>query len=110
MAVGLSSKVYIWHLSSGKLLSVQQKHYQQVTCVKFSSNADFLIVGGLDGMLVVYNFAVVVSTSNNFMSQSDMGYAEPEYVKNDHSMPIKDIHVGEYRMILNLLSIPRTQK
>ncbi|KAG5893098.1 hypothetical protein JTB14_024299 [Gonioctena quinquepunctata] len=96
LAVGINCKIYVWHISSGKLLSLQQKHYQPITCVKFSSDGDFLLIGGHDGILITYNLSELVTVSNNFLSQCDIGQVEPIYVKNDHSLPIRDIHVGQF--------------
>lgn len=95
LAVGIGSKLFIWQLNSGKLLCVQQKHYQSITCIKFSSCSNYILVGGQDGMLVAYLTGDVVSVVTNFMEQQDMGQSEPLYVKNDHSMPIADVHVGK---------------
>ncbi|KAJ8934955.1 hypothetical protein NQ314_013085, partial [Rhamnusium bicolor] len=92
LAVGISCKLYIWQLTSGKLLSVQQKNYQPITSIKFSSDGEYLLIGGQDGILITYNFGELISVSNNFLTQSDIGQVEPTYIKNDHSMPIRDIH------------------
>lgn len=96
LAVGISSKLYVWQLSSGKLLNVQQKHFQSITNVKFSSCGDFLLVAGQDGMLVAYNFANIVNMQSNLLPQSIVGQVEPMYTKLDHSMPITDIYVGKF--------------
>ncbi|XP_018574023.1 WD repeat-containing protein 18 isoform X2 [Anoplophora glabripennis] len=95
-AAGINCKVYVWQLTSGKLLSVHQKNYQPVTIIKFSSDGDYLLIAGQDGMLVVYNFAELVNLSNSFLTQTDIGQVEPIYIKNDHSMPITDLHVGSF--------------
>lgn len=100
LAVGISSKLFIWQLASGKLLSVQQKHFQPITIIKFSSDTEFLLVGGQDGMLVAYLVGHIVSVVTNFMEQSDTGQAEPLYVKQDHSMPIRDIYIGKTTCII----------
>lgn len=94
LAVGINFKLYIWHLSSGKLLSVQQKHYQPITCIKYSSNGDIILVGGQDGVLVAYEMADLIGIKRNFLAQSELGQVEPIYVKTDHSMAITDIHTG----------------
>lgn len=95
LAVGVNTKLFIWQLASGKLLSVQQKHFQPTTNIKFSSDGKIILVGGQDGMLVSYLVADIVSIVTNFMDQSELGQVEPLYVKNDHSMPIRDIHIGK---------------
>ncbi|CAG9861120.1 unnamed protein product [Phyllotreta striolata] len=96
LAVGIGCKLYMWHISSGKLLAVQQKNYQPVSVIKFSSDGDFLLVGGEDGMLLTYYLSDLLTVSSNYTSQSDLGKAEPMYVRKDHSMAIKDIHVGRF--------------
>lgn len=94
LAAGINCKVYVWQLSSGKLLSVHQKNYQPVTSIRFSSDGDYLLIAGQDGLVVVYNFAELINLSNSFLTQTDIGQVEPVYVKNDHSMPVTDLHVG----------------
>ncbi|XP_023013557.2 WD repeat-containing protein 18 [Leptinotarsa decemlineata] len=96
LAVGIQRKIYVWHMSSGKLLSLQEGSYQSITCIKFSSDGYFLLIGGNNGSLITYNFSEMIRITNNFLSQSDIGQAEPCYEKNDHSMSITDIHVGQF--------------
>lgn len=96
LAAGFKNKLYVWHLPSGKLISVQQKNYQPITCVQFSNDADFLIVTGQDGMLITYRTGDLVAGHNLYLSQSEIGQVEPLYIKNDHSMPIRDLSVGNF--------------
>ncbi|EFA05044.1 WD repeat-containing protein 18 [Tribolium castaneum] len=95
IAAGIGTKLHLWHLPSGKLLSIQKKNYQPITCAKFSNDGAFVVVSGQDGMLVVYSLASLVSLHNNFVSQSG-GQVEPIYTKHDHSLPINDLHVGNF--------------
>nr|AEE61804.1 unknown [Dendroctonus ponderosae] len=94
LVVGISTKLYIWQLNSGKLLSIQQRHYQPISCVEISSDSEYVIVGGDDGLLVVYFLADLVSINHSLLNQKNIGQVEPVYTKNDHSMPIRDIHSG----------------
>ncbi|KAH0814825.1 hypothetical protein GEV33_007966 [Tenebrio molitor] len=96
LAAGIGLKLYVWHLSSGKLFTIQRKNFQPITCVKFSSDGVYVIVAGQDGLLVVYDLASLVSFHNNYLSQSDIGQVEPLYTKHDHSLPITDVHVGAF--------------
>lgn len=75
---------------------MQQRHYQPITCVKFSSDGEYVVVGGEDGLLVVYFLANLVAVHHSLLSQSTIGQVEPVYTRNDHSMPIKDVHLGCY--------------
>ncbi|XP_066257848.1 WD repeat-containing protein 18 [Euwallacea similis] len=94
LAVAISTKLYVWQLSSGKLLSVQQRHFQPITCIKFSSDGEYVVVGGEDGILVVYFLANLIAIHHSLLAQSSIGQVEPVYTRNDHSMPIRDIHLG----------------
>lgn len=96
LAVGIGAKLYVWMIESGKLLRVQQKHYQPITCVRFSSDGDFVVVGGQDGMLVTYNFGDLVNVHGNVLAQSTAGQVEPLYKKMDHSMAISDLFIGSF--------------
>lgn len=96
LAVGIGAKLYIWQIESGKLLRVQQKHYQPVSCVKFSSDGDFVVVGGEDGILVVYNFGDLVNLHGNVLAQSEAGQVEPLYKKMDHTMAVSDVFIGSF--------------
>lgn len=46
LACGIGLKLYVWHLPSGKLLTVQQKHFQAISSIKFSCANEYLAVGG----------------------------------------------------------------
>lgn len=105
LIVGIGCKLYVWEISSGKLLSVQQKHFQPITCVKFSSDSAFVVVTGEDGMLVVYNLADLVMIHNNYLAQHDVGQVEPAYTRNDNSLPITDLHVGQFGRKSRLVTV-----
>lgn len=96
LAVGIGTKLYTWHLSSGKLLNVQKKHFQPIVAVKFSSCGDYLVAGGQDGMLVTYSLVNAINVGSTLLPQSVAGQVEPLYTKLDHSMPITDICVGQF--------------
>ncbi|XP_076254681.1 WD repeat-containing protein 18 [Rhynchophorus ferrugineus] len=96
LAVAIDTKLYIWQISSGKLVTVQQRHYQPITCVKFSSDSEYVVVSGEDGILVVYLLADLIAIYHSLLSQSSIGQVEPKYIKNDHSMPITHIDLGVF--------------
>ncbi|GJQ87055.1 hypothetical protein Trydic_g6814 [Trypoxylus dichotomus] len=93
---GIGLKLYLWHLSSGKLINIIQKHYQPITCVKFSSDSSFILAAGQDGMLAAYKLEDVVCSGNSFMSQKNIGECEPLYTKMDHSAQITCISIGNF--------------
>ncbi|XP_060532926.1 WD repeat-containing protein 18 isoform X2 [Cylas formicarius] len=109
LAIGIDTKLYIWQLCSGKLLSVQQKHYQPITCIKLSSESEYVAVGGEDGLLVVYYLADLIAIQHSLLTQSKIGQVEPIYSKHDHSMPIRDIHIGQFGSNSRLATVSSDQ-
>lgn len=93
LALGIKASLYVWQLSSGKLLSMQKKHFQTITNIKFSSDGDYLLTTGADGMLVVYNFGNLI---NSHFQESEAGQVEPMYHKINHTAKITDVHVGSF--------------
>lgn len=44
-------------VSTGKLLSVLSRHYQDVTCLKFTDDSSHFISGGKDNLALVWNLS-----------------------------------------------------
>ncbi|RZC40545.1 WD40 domain containing protein [Asbolus verrucosus] len=105
LAAGIDMKLYIWHISSGKLFSNQKKNFQPISCIQFSDDGAYLIVAGQDGMLIVYDFVSLVTFHDNYVHQSDVGQVEPVYTKHDHSLPITDVHVGKFGYKSRLVTV-----
>ncbi|KAK9876054.1 hypothetical protein WA026_011164 [Henosepilachna vigintioctopunctata] len=98
LASGIKTDLYIWQLSSGKLLTIQKKNYQPITVIKFSSCGNYILVGGQDGLLNVYKLVDLISLDKSFLAQSIVGQTEPMYMKHHHNHPITSIHVGNFGM------------
>ncbi|XP_017786048.1 PREDICTED: WD repeat-containing protein 18 [Nicrophorus vespilloides] len=96
LAVGIMSKLYIWELCSGKLLSVQQIHYQPITCIQFSNSGGYLVVTGEDGLIVTYNILDLINIKYKHKAQSELGQVDPLYKRMDHALPIHDLHIGKF--------------
>ena len=92
LAVGINVRVYVWHLSSGSLLAVLEKHYQPVTCLKFSNTTEYLVTSGQDGLLITYKVGNVLNLHNKFVA----GQNEPLYTRNDSSSSVVDVHLGNF--------------
>ncbi|KAF2885081.1 hypothetical protein ILUMI_21084 [Ignelater luminosus] len=105
LAAGIVSKLYIWHLPSGRLLSVQQKHVLPITCIKFSENNGFLVTACQTGMLVTYRFGELISGNNSHLAQSEIGQVEPLYILKDHSAAIVGLHIGNFEIESRLVTI-----
>ncbi|KAJ4943242.1 hypothetical protein JOQ06_005746, partial [Pogonophryne albipinna] len=55
LAAGVAEGIYLWEVSTGKLLSVLNRHYQDVTCLKFTDDSSHFISGGKDNMALVWS-------------------------------------------------------
>uniref|UniRef100_A0A3Q4GWI6 WD repeat-containing protein 18 n=1 Tax=Neolamprologus brichardi TaxID=32507 RepID=A0A3Q4GWI6_NEOBR len=72
---------------TGKLQSVLSRHYQDVTCLKFTDDSSHFVSGGKDNLALVWSLSSVV--------QLDVSHApEPRHIMSRHSLPITDLHCG----------------
>eukprot|EP00064_Thunnus_orientalis_P020798 superscaffoldBa00005929_g20946 len=55
LAAGVAEVVYLWEVSTGKLLSVLSRHYQDVTCLKFTDDSSHFVSGGKDNLALVWS-------------------------------------------------------
>lgn len=84
-AVG--EKIFVWQLTTGRLLGTVARHYQTVTCLKFSQDGSNFASGGEDGLVFVWSLTRV-STNHE--------QASPTHGFSDHSLPVKDLHYGNF--------------
>lgn len=85
----ISSAIYIWHISSGSMLSMISRHYQTVGSLTFTDDGSHFISAGQDGMMLVWKLSGVLT--NNPLNQKD---PIPIYSFSDHTLPITDIFIG----------------
>ncbi|XP_069581868.1 WD repeat-containing protein 18 [Brachyistius frenatus] len=87
LAAGVSDAIYLWEVCTGKLLSVLSRHYQDVTCLKFTDDGSHFVSGAKDNLALVWSLSSVI--------QLDSSHApEPRHVLSRHSLPITDLHCG----------------
>ncbi|XP_043962075.1 WD repeat-containing protein 18 [Gambusia affinis] len=87
LAAGVAEAVYLWEVCTGKLLAVLSRHYQDVTCLKFTDDSSHFVSAGKDNLALVWNVCSVV--------QMDLSHTpEPRHVLSRHSLPITDLHCG----------------
>jgi len=85
LAVAIDEKINIWQPATGRIVTViNSAHYRPVTCLCFTDDGSFLISGGQDGMVLAWNFLILVSGTST----------TPTYSWSDHSLPVTGIHVG----------------
>ncbi|KAI3404340.2 IPI3 [Candida oxycetoniae] len=68
-----SGKLYIWEFASGDLLCVKEAHYQGITVIQSSSCGTFLITGGEDARVLIWNLADLVAVYGNVQHNSGGG-------------------------------------
>lgn len=103
IAASVSEKIFIWQISTGKLLKVFGDHYQTVTCLKFSKDDSTMVSAGDDALVCVWSLGQIIS--NN-------GQASPVHKHQHHSLPVKDIYIGNFgaRSRLVTVSVDRTAR
>lgn len=104
LVAAIQETLYIWHMTTGRMLNTVSKHYQTVTCLKFTDDASHFVSAGHDGGVLVWNLTQVVSRVDENQT--------PLYSFNDHGLPVTDVHigVGGIRAYMTTVSLDRTCK
>ncbi|XP_049790972.1 WD repeat-containing protein 18 [Schistocerca nitens] len=110
-AAGIAERLHIWQIASGRLMAVSNRHFQDITCLKFTDDGTHIATGGEDCRVIVWPLAYLISQFANEM-YSVPGEAEPRYTFFDHSLPVKDVFIGPggMRALLVSVSFDRTCK
>ncbi|XP_037812745.1 WD repeat-containing protein 18 [Lucilia sericata] len=87
IVAGIQETIYIWQLSTGRMMASLGKHYQTVTCLKFTDDGSHFVSAGKDGAVLVWNLTQVLCRNID-------GSSEPTYTFNDHGLPVTDVHIG----------------
>lgn len=90
LVAGIQETIYLWHLNTGRLLNTLSKHYQPITCIRFTDSGEHFVTAGKDGAVVVWNLTQVCAPSNSGDSDDNA----PLYSFNDHGLTVTDVHVG----------------
>ncbi|KAL9881648.1 WD repeat-containing protein 18 [Glossina fuscipes fuscipes] len=106
LVAGIQEILYIWHKATGRMKSILTKHYQTVTCIRFTDDSSHFASGGKDGTILVWNLTRAVSRS------FDNENTQPLYSFNDHGLPVTDIHIGAggMRCYMYTVSLDRSSK
>ncbi|XP_030639939.1 WD repeat-containing protein 18 [Chanos chanos] len=84
---GIGEAIYLWEVPTGNLLSILSRHFQDVSCIRFTDDSSHFVSGGKDNLALIWNLASVVQLDSSRVS-------EPRHVLSRHSLPITDIHCG----------------
>ncbi|XP_032902927.1 WD repeat-containing protein 18 [Amblyraja radiata] len=87
ITAGIEESIYLWEVSTGNLLLTLSRHFQELTCIRFTDDSSHFISGGKDNLVLVWNLCSLLQ----------LGYArvpEPQHVWSRHTLPVTDIHCG----------------
>lgn len=104
---GVSGDIYLWEVTSGRLLKKWNAHYRAVTCLVFSSSDYLLISGSEDGSIKVWSLLMLFD--DEMMEQASHPY---KHSLSEHTLGITDIVAGfgSYNSIIVSASQDRTCK
>ncbi|KAI5957935.1 IPI3 [Candida theae] len=107
-----SGKLYIWELSSGDLLCVKEAHYQGISVIKSSSCKTFLVTGGDDARVLVWNLADLISIyggsgsgnkgGGDEQGQDNLRLVKPYWAIAENTLSITDITLNPTGVINDL--------
>ncbi|XP_073681660.1 WD repeat-containing protein 18-like [Garra rufa] len=64
---GIAEAVYLWEMSTGNLLAILSRHYQDVSCIRFTDDSSHFVSGGKDNLALIWNlFRCVKSFTHHF--------------------------------------------
>ncbi|KAL6469246.1 hypothetical protein MHYP_G00227700 [Metynnis hypsauchen] len=84
---GIAEAIYLWEVSTGNLLVILNRHYQDLSCLRFTDDSSHFVSGGKDNLALVWNLASAVQLDSSRTP-------EPRHVLSRHTLPITDIHCG----------------
>jgi len=90
--VALGEKIYIWHTSTGNLLSILSKHYQDVTSLRcIDGGSHHFVSAGKDNLVLVWDLMQCIQEAAGDHDQTSIS---PVHTLTHHSMEVTSIHVG----------------
>ncbi|XP_017112864.1 WD repeat-containing protein 18 [Drosophila elegans] len=109
LVAGIQEIIYLWHLNSGRMLNTLSKHYQAVTCLRFTDNGEHFISGGKDGAVLVWDLTFSAAPLDMAGGKDS---TEPLYSFNDHGLAVTDLYagIGGLRSYLYTVSLDRCCK
>ncbi|KAI4495556.1 hypothetical protein M0802_008568 [Mischocyttarus mexicanus] len=99
IVAAINEKIYVWQLCNGRLLAIIERHYQTVTCLKFTRDSSLFCSAGEDGMILVWSLFSVIN-NNNKEERS-----HPTHSFLNHTLPVKDLYVGHCSPRARLCSV-----
>lgn len=87
-----TGRLYIWELALGDLICVKDAHYQEISSISFSDCGTFLVTGGLDTRVHVWDTLSLVTP---FLLTT----CKPFAIYNVHSLPVTQVEIYSSFMV-----------
>ncbi|XP_030891950.1 WD repeat-containing protein 18 isoform X2 [Leptonychotes weddellii] len=84
---GIAESIYLWEVSTGSLLVILSRHYQDVSCLQFTGDSSHFLSGGKDCLVLVWGLCSVLQVD-------PARTPSPRHVWSRHTLPITDLHCG----------------
>ncbi|XP_045347114.1 WD repeat-containing protein 18 isoform X3 [Leopardus geoffroyi] len=84
---GIAESIYLWEVSTGNLLVILSRHYQDVSCLRFTGDSSHFLSGGKDCLVLVWSLCSVLQVDPSRTPA-------PRHVWSRHTLPITDLHCG----------------
>uniref|UniRef100_A0A7M4G0P2 WD repeat-containing protein 18 n=1 Tax=Crocodylus porosus TaxID=8502 RepID=A0A7M4G0P2_CROPO len=84
---GIAESIYLWEVSSGNLLAILNRHYQDLTCLCFTDDSSHFLSGAKDCLALVWNLYSVLQVESTQIP-------DPRHVWSRHTLPITDLCCG----------------
>uniref|UniRef100_A0A8C9UKY8 WD repeat-containing protein 18 n=1 Tax=Spermophilus dauricus TaxID=99837 RepID=A0A8C9UKY8_SPEDA len=84
---GIAESIYLWEVSTGNLLVILNRHYQDLSCLKFTGDSSHFLSGGRDCLVLTWSLCSVLQVDPSRIPA-------PRHVWSQHTLPITDLHCG----------------
>ncbi|XP_063085294.1 WD repeat-containing protein 18 [Cavia porcellus] len=84
---GIAESIYLWEVSTGNLLVILSRHYQDVSCLKFTGDSSHFISGSKDCLALAWSLCSVLQVDPSRIPA-------PRHVWSHHTLPVTDVHCG----------------
>ncbi|XP_068726659.1 WD repeat-containing protein 18-like [Montipora capricornis] len=91
--VACGEKIYIWQVASGNLLASLTRHFQRISCLRFTDDGSHLLSSGEDNLVLVWKMARVLSVSTSSVETFEANLS-PCYTWSEHALPVTDVYCG----------------
>ncbi|XP_035141732.3 WD repeat-containing protein 18 [Callithrix jacchus] len=84
---GIAESIHLWEVSTGNLLVILNRHYQDVSCLQFTGDSSHFVSGGKDCLVLAWSLCSVLQADPSRIPA-------PRHVWSHHTLPITDLHCG----------------